>query len=96
MITNLKESIQPVSDFRKGSAETFKRLRQTHAPIILTQRGRSVAVLLDIDSYEELEYARSLRESYLKGSQNLREGKFKSHKDVIEKLEHKIKSHSQC
>ena len=91
-LTGLKESIAPVSDFRKSSARTLKRLHQTHSPIILTQRGRSVAVLLDIDSYEELEYARSLRESYLKGSQNLRAGKFKSHADVLEKLEHKIKS----
>ena len=91
MLQHLNESIQPLSDFRKGSAQIIKRLRQNHSPVILTQRGRSVAVLLDIDAYEELEYVRGLRESCLRGMRDAAQGKLKTQDGVFKRLEAKLK-----
>lgn len=41
------EDIRPLSEFRAGVATFVKQLHETRRPMVLTQRGRGVAVLLD-------------------------------------------------
>ena len=48
----LSEDLTPISDFRVRSAELVAKVRKTKRPIVLTQRGRSAAVLEDIQEYE--------------------------------------------
>ena len=48
----LSEDVTPISDFRLRTAELIAKTRRTKRPIILTQRGRSAAVLEDIHEYE--------------------------------------------
>ena len=91
MPLHLRDSIQPISDFRKGSAQILKKLREAHQPIILTQRGRSVAVLLDLDTYERLDYENRLRASYRRGVQDIEQGKTVSHSKVMKMLDQRIK-----
>ncbi|MEK6543920.1 MAG: type II toxin-antitoxin system Phd/YefM family antitoxin [Elusimicrobiota bacterium] len=77
-----REGIEPISDFRKDSASVLKRLKNNREPILLTQRGRSVAVLLDIETFEKMEYAAHLRASYQRGIANLKNGDDRPHSDV--------------
>jgi len=51
---DLAADIQPVSGFRAKSAALIKRVRQTGQPLVLTQHGRGIAVLLDIGRYQSL------------------------------------------
>jgi len=57
--------IQPVTEFRANAAQVIGQVRETGAPVYLTQHGRSAAVLLDIAAYEalmdELELLRDVR-----------------------------------
>jgi prevent-host-death family protein len=46
--------IQPVTEFRANAAQFIEQVRETGEPVILTQHGRSAAVLLDVDVYESL------------------------------------------
>lgn len=46
--------IQPVTEFRANTAQFIEQVRATGEPVILTQHGRSAAVLLDVDAYESL------------------------------------------
>ncbi len=39
--------IVPVSDLRQGAASLLKRIRESRDPVVVTQRGRAAAVLLD-------------------------------------------------
>ena len=52
--TRLDEDVQPLSEFRANVAGFVERVRRTKRPVVLTQRGRSAAVLLDVSKYEEL------------------------------------------
>lgn len=81
-----QEGIKPISDFRKDSARVLKFLRERREPILLTQRGRSVAVLLDVETYERLEYASGLRASYLKGVEDLKRGRSRPHEEVAKEI----------
>ncbi|GAB4290194.1 MAG: type II toxin-antitoxin system Phd/YefM family antitoxin [Coriobacteriia bacterium] len=47
----LDEDIRPLSEFRAGVASFVKRVNDTRRPLVLTQHGRGVAVLVDISEY---------------------------------------------
>jgi len=59
------EDIWPLSEVRAQIAAVVEQVQDTHRPVILTQRGRSAAVLLDVETYEdmleELELLRDIR-----------------------------------
>ena len=45
--------IQPVTEFRANAAQFIEQVRETGEPVILTQHGRSAAVLLDVEQAED-------------------------------------------
>jgi antitoxin YefM len=61
----LSEDIQPLSEFRANAAALLDRVRSTKRPLVLTQRGHSAAVIVDVGEYErlleELEVLRDVR-----------------------------------
>ena len=60
---DLEADIQPVSDFRSNTASILKQVVETRRPVVVTQNGRSAAVLVDVRSYQELlEEVETLRE----------------------------------
>jgi len=46
--------IQPVTEFRANAAQFIEQVLKTGEPLLLTQHGRSAAVLLDVESYEAI------------------------------------------
>jgi prevent-host-death family protein len=50
----LSQDIQPLSEFRANTAHFVRHVQETRRPLVLTQRGRGTAVLLDINEYERL------------------------------------------
>ncbi|MBI2264961.1 MAG: type II toxin-antitoxin system Phd/YefM family antitoxin [Armatimonadetes bacterium] len=49
------EDIRPMSELRTGIASFLKRIHDTKRPLIITQHGKGVAVLLDAGEYEALQ-----------------------------------------
>lgn len=48
------EDIRPLADFRANLAAVVRQVQRTKRPVILTQHGRSAAVLVDAAEYEAL------------------------------------------
>ncbi len=48
------EDIRPLSEVRANIAAVIGQVQDTKRAVILTQHGRSAAVLLDVQTYEEL------------------------------------------
>ncbi len=46
--------ITPVSEFRSRAAELIEQVRASGRPLVLTQRGHSAAVVLDVAEYERM------------------------------------------
>lgn len=78
--------IQPVTEFRANAARFIEQVQATGEPVILTQHGRSAAVLLDVASYEavmdELALLRDVREA----EAQVAAGKGAGHAAVAKKL----------
>ena len=51
----IDEDIRPMSEFRTGIASFLKQIHNTKRPLIITQRGKGVAVLLDAGEYEAMQ-----------------------------------------
>lgn len=48
------KNIRPLTDFRNRMKQYIKELNENRKPIILTQHGKSAAVLLHTEKYQEM------------------------------------------
>ncbi|GHY31237.1 hypothetical protein VCSRO22_3614 [Vibrio cholerae] len=44
-----------MSEFRAGVASFIKQINETRRPLVITQRGKGVAVVLDVAEYEAMQ-----------------------------------------
>ena len=86
------EDIQPLTAFRANVASFVDQVRETGRPLVLTQHGRSAAVLLGAADYEalieELEILRDIQIS----ERELAEGKGVPHEQVAQELREIVRS----
>ncbi len=50
----LDQDIRSLSDFRANAASYIERVKTKRRPLILTQHGKSSAVLIDVEEYQKL------------------------------------------
>ena len=48
------EDVRPISEFKTRTSKIVEHVQRSRRPVLLTRRGRGVAVLLDLDEYERL------------------------------------------
>jgi prevent-host-death family protein len=51
----IDQDIRPLSEVRTGITSFLKQIQSTKRPLIITQHGKSVAVLLDVREYEAMQ-----------------------------------------
>ena len=67
--------IIPVTDLRQDAAAVLKKLQDSVDPLVITQRGRAIAVIQSIEAYEKSEHNRELLELLEVGEKEIAEGK---------------------
>ena len=82
--------IQPVTEFRANAAQFIEQVRETGEPVILTQHGRSAAVLLDVDAYESLMDELALLRDVRVAEEQVAAGKGLSHAAVAKNLRSRL------
>ncbi len=87
MDISISKDIEPLSEFRKKSADFIKRLKKEKQPIILTQHGKSAAVLMDVSEYERFTKKMEMLEDLLEAKQQVDQGKTYSMKEAKERIE---------
>jgi len=60
------QDIQPLSDFRAGAASFIRQINETRRPIVITQRGKCVAVVVDVAEYELMQEKLNYLKKYKK------------------------------
>jgi len=51
---DIMHDIKPVSYVKSHTADMLKHLSEKQSPIIITQNGEAKAVMLDVESYQEM------------------------------------------
>lgn len=80
------EDIRSLSDFRSNVSSFVNQVRQTKRPMVLTQHGRSAAVLLDVGAYEALVERAELLEDIRVAEEEIKAGKGIQHSKIKEEL----------
>ena len=74
--------VWPVTEFRANASSVLDQVHATKRPVILTQHGRSTAVLMDVEVYEALLDEVALVRAVRTGEEELAAGKTIAHEDV--------------
>jgi len=53
MQTKFSEDVIPLADLKVNPGKVVKQANETHRPILLTSRGRGIAVVQDLEGYEK-------------------------------------------
>ena len=85
----LNEDIQSISDFRANTNAFIKQVQKTKRPLILTQHGRSSAILLDVAEYEKLLDELELLHELQTARKELEQGQGIHHEEVIKQIKRK-------
>jgi len=84
--------IQPLSEFRANAASFIQRVKTERRPLILTQHGKSSAVLLDVEDYQQLINTVSLLRELATAREELNDGKGIAHQELFSDLKSKYKT----
>jgi antitoxin YefM len=52
--SRFSEDVRPLTDLKTKTSALVEHVRRSRRPMLLTRRGRGVAVLVDLDEYERL------------------------------------------
>ena len=82
----IDQDIKPLSEVRTGIANFIKQVHETKRPVIITQHGKSVAVLLDAHEYEAMQEKLELLTDVQLSINQLESGQGIDHEDAKEKV----------
>lgn len=87
MKPKLAEDLIPVTDFRSNASELLQKIKKTGRPLILTQRGRSAAVIEDVKEYENRIERLELLEAIVRGIHAAEKGDLIPHEKAMKLLD---------
>lgn len=75
MTVKFSEDVVPLSDLKVNPGRILKRAEQAHRPVLLTSRGRGVAVVQSVADYERAEEERAFMRAVVEGLADLEAGR---------------------
>ena len=91
MSAKFSEDIVPLSDLKVNPGKVVSQVNETHRPVLLTSRGRGVAVVQSLSDYENEAGERVFMQGVVEGLMDLEEGREVVLKDVKKRLGLKLK-----
>jgi prevent-host-death family protein len=75
MGTKFSEDVVPLTDLKVNPGRIVKHAAEAHRPVLLTSRGRGVAVVQSVSDYEEAEEERDFMRAVVTGLADLEAGR---------------------
>jgi prevent-host-death family protein len=75
MNTKFSEDIVPLSVLKVNPGKVVKQVQEVHRPVVLTSRGRGVAVVQALQDYEAGVEQKDFMKAVVKGMVDLEEGR---------------------
>ena len=87
----LDEDVRSLSEFRANVASFIEKVQKTKRPLVITQRGKSAAIMLDVSEYESLVERLDLLTDIQVGESQVNKGDGLSHEEAKKVVLRKIK-----
>lgn len=86
MQPKFSEDVIPLSDLKVNPGKVVNHAKDSRRPILLTSRGRGIAVVQGLDEYEKREEELQFVKAIAQGLIDIKEGKTLSLNEVKQKL----------
>ena len=86
MQPKFSEDVVPLTDLKVNPGKIVNHAQDSHRPILLTSRGRGVAVVQGLEDYEKHEEELQFVKSIAQGLMDIKDGKTLSLSEVKNKL----------
>ena len=86
MYTKFSEDVISLSDLKVNPGKVINHTKDSHRPVLLTSRGRGVAVVQDLEEYERKEEELAFVKAISQGLMDIKEGKTLDLNDVKKRL----------
>ena len=80
-------AIVPISDLREDAANILGRMKKSHEPVVITQRGRAAAVMVSVEEYERATHEREILRLLAQGDREAAAGKGYALEDVLQEAD---------
>jgi prevent-host-death family protein len=91
MAVNLKADIRPISYIKTNAADMMKYVNENKNPIIITQNGEAKAVLMDVETYQDMQNAFSLMGIIKEAEKEIERGEYKESDLIFNELRKRAK-----
>ena len=85
-ITKFSEDVVPLSDLKVNPGRVVNQVDQTHRPVLLTSRGRGVAIVQSVKDYEAEAEERAFLKGVVQGLVDIEQGRTVSLSDAKKRL----------
>lgn len=75
MGTKFSEDVVPLTDLKVNPGRVIKHVADAHRPVLLTSRGRGVAVVQSVSDYETAEEERAFMRAVVAGLADIESGR---------------------
>ena len=82
----IKTDLKPVTDVKRRATAIIRKLQKDRVPVLITERGRSAAVLVDARTWEDVQNRLEVLEGIARGERAFQEGRVVSHADARRRM----------
>lgn len=82
-------TLKPVTEIKRHATEIIEQLREDRIPVLITERGREAAVLLDVGTYKGMLKRMEVLEAIASGERDFAEVRTVSHEQVVAEMKAK-------
>ncbi len=86
MSTKFSEDVIPLTDLKANPGRVVKHVTDAHRPVLLTSRGRGVAVVQSVTDFEQSEEERAFMRAVVAGLADIESGQEVSLANAKERL----------
>lgn len=86
MQTKFSQDVIPLTDLKVNPGKVVNHAAESHRPVLLTSRGRGVAIVQGLEDYENLNEELAFVKSVAQGLIEIKDGDTQSISDVKQKF----------
>ena len=86
MQTKFSEDVIPLTDLKVNPGRVVNQVKETHRPVLLTSRGRGIAVVQGLEEYEKGREELAFVKAVAQGLMDIKQGNTMSIAEVKKRL----------
>jgi prevent-host-death family protein len=84
------KDILPLSTFRANASSMIEKVKEDRRPRVITQHGKSSAILLDVSAYEQMIEKIEVLQEINQARHEIKDGEGVEHEEVMKTLKERV------